>query len=496
MLYKDKPIRKKLNRIIILMSGMVLFVTCATFFAYQFYTFQNAILEKTNTIGKILSTNSTAALAFGNQEDAKEILNALRSEPHIIAASLYDKNGKFFAGYPAKFDAGSFPLKPKKKGYNFTLSDLVGFYPVVENDAEVGTLYLKSDLGVMYDGLKIYAIIIVLVILVSMLLSYFFSSILQKNISEPITTLADTAKIISDQSDYSVRAVKLGNDELGSLTDAFNNMLMQIEDQNNMMNEFNQTLEERTLKLEEQTQSLERQQEKLNVYTHVLESKNTQLVDFCSIVSHNLRAPLVNIAMLVDYVEQCEDEDEKEMAFSKIKPVVAHLNDVFSELVESIQVQQDTDIESEKINLEQCLNKVIKGFESQIDAYGADIQIEFDSAPEIYYPQKYIDSIFTNLISNSLKYKSPKRKPVIKIKTKRVNENIILSVTDNGLGIDLIMHKDRIFKIRKVFHKHPEAKGFGLFLIKTQVETMGGRIWVESIPDKGSTFFVEFINQS
>lgn len=352
----------------------------------------------------------------------------------------------------------------------------------------------------MYDGLKIYVIIILLVIIVSMLLSYFFSTILQKNISDPIITLAGTAKMISNQGDYSVRAVKQGNDELGSLTDAFNQMLTQIQEQNDTMNEFNQTLEQkvlkRTIELEKQTENLKLQQIQLNKYTHVLESKNTQLVDFCSIVSHNLRAPLVNIAMLVDYVEQCDEEEEKKMVFSKIKPVVNHLNEVFNELVESIQVEQDTEVASEKINLEICLNKVLKSFETQIKTYNADFQIGLSNAPEIYFPQIYIDSILTNLISNTLKYKSPDRKPVIKIKTEKIKNHIILSIEDNGLGIDLVMHKDRLFKIRSVFHKHPDAKGFGLFMTKTQIEAMGGNIWVESTPDKGSTFFVEFIDQN
>ena len=110
------------------------------------------------------------------------------------------------------------------------------------------------------------------------------------------------------------------------------------------------------------------------------------------------------------------------------------------------------------------------------------------------FPSKYIDSILSNLISNALKYKSPKRNPVISIKTERVNRDIILSVKDNGLGIDMKLAEKNLFKIRKVFHNHPDAKGFGLFLIKTQIDAMKGEIWVESEPDKGSTFFVKFKN--
>lgn len=228
-------------------------------------------------------------------------------------------------------------------------------------------------------------------------------------------------------------------------------------------------------------------------HAQILELKNTQLVDFCNIVSHNLRAPLINIAMLVDFVEQSEDEEEKSEALAKIKPVVNHLMDVFNELVESIQVKQDTEVDVDTIILEDCLAKILRGFETQIEEYEAKIHIDLSEANSIYFPPKYIDSILSNLISNALKYKSPHRNPVIHIKTQKTEQDsVLLSVADNGLGIDLVMHKDQIFKIRKTFHKHPDAKGFGLFMTKTQVEAMNGKIWAESEPEKGTTFFIEF----
>lgn len=197
--------------------------------------------------------------------------------------------------------------------------------------------------------------------------------------------------------------------------------------------------------------------------------------------------------MLVDYVEQSEDAIEQKEVLSKIKPVVNHLMEVFNELVESIQVKQDTEIESDRIDLKDTLDKVLQGFETQIKEYQADIQIDLKEAPIVCFPQKYMDSILTNLISNALKYKSPEKTPKIIIKTvKDVNDSVVLSISDNGLGIDLELHKDQIFKIRKTFHRHPDAKGFGLFMTKTQVEAMNGRIWAESKPDHGSTFYVEF----
>ncbi|MFT4545764.1 MAG: light-regulated signal transduction histidine kinase (bacteriophytochrome), partial [Bacteroidia bacterium] len=258
----------------------------------------------------------------------------------------------------------------------------------------------------------------------------------------------------------------------------------------------NEEKERRAAELAVANKELVFQNEEKTKRTAELEIANRQLIDFCNIVSHNLRAPLVNISILVDYLKEIKDEDERKDLLKKTKLVTNHLTEVFNELVESVQVKQDTEIRSDKIILKDCLDSILIGFRSEIEAYEADIQINFNDVHEIHNPRKYIDSIFTNLISNTLKYRSPDRKPVVKIKLEKINGNIILSVADNGLGIDLIKHQDNLFKIRKTFHKHPDAKGFGLYLIKTQVEAIGGKIWATSIPNIGSTFFVEFETQN
>ncbi|MET0759298.1 MAG: ATP-binding protein, partial [Flavobacterium sp.] len=241
---------------------------------------------------------------------------------------------------------------------------------------------------------------------------------------------------------------------------------------------------------------LKKTEQKLKEQLVLLKYQNKQLNDFNYIISHNLRGPLVSIAMLVDYIENSTDEAEQKELFKKIKPVLNTISETFDELVESLQVKYDLKIKSDKIIVKDCVKKTLSILGYEISSSEADIEIDINEAPVISFPGKYLNSILFNLISNSLKYKSPDRKPIIKIKTKKIKDRILLSVTDNGLGIDLNMHKNNLFKIRKVFHKHPDAKGFGLFMTKTQVEAMGGKIWAESTPNVGSTFFVEFINQN
>src|SRR3989441_6253851 len=194
--------------------------------------------------GRILATNTTASLAFANDADARELLSALRADPHIVAAVLYDKGGHVFAAYPANVAGDAVPTAPGPDGYRFERGLLIGFQPVEEAGSQrLGTLYLASDLGVVYDTFRLSGVIGLGVMAVALLAAYLLSRVLQGTISQPILALAETAKAVSARQDYSVRAPKLGEDELGTLTDAFNQMLGRIEDQKNELQRYATDLE-------------------------------------------------------------------------------------------------------------------------------------------------------------------------------------------------------------------------------------------------------------
>src|SRR5882672_8772335 len=143
MALRDTPIRQKLMTIMLLTSGLVLLLTCAAFMAYEFLTFRQTAVRELSTLGKIIAANSTAALAFQNQDDAREVLAALKAERHIVAATLYDRNGRPFAVYPNQRPTGDAPGLPGRDGFRFEQSRLIGFEPVVEgSNQRLGTLYL------------------------------------------------------------------------------------------------------------------------------------------------------------------------------------------------------------------------------------------------------------------------------------------------------------------------------------------------------------------
>jgi PAS domain S-box-containing protein len=227
-MFSAAPIKRRLVGIILLTSGAVLLLTLATFSTYEFLTFRQTTAGNLSLMGEIVASNSTAALAFSDQEAATEILGALKANPHIVAAGLYDENGKLFSKYPETISFESLPATPEGDGSRFEQSSLITFKPVVMNSKRLGTLYLKSDLKLMWARFRLYGLVALLVIGASFVLAYTLSRGLQRQISQPILALTKTAKAIAEDQDYSVRAEKLSDGEFGLLTDAFNNMLTEI----------------------------------------------------------------------------------------------------------------------------------------------------------------------------------------------------------------------------------------------------------------------------
>ena len=219
--------------IILLTSVVVMLLMCGAFFAYEVHALRQTSVRQLSTLGEIVAANSTAALAFDYPGDAREILSALGAERHVLAAGLYDRRGKLFAKYPASLSDAVFPALPEGDGCRFESSYLVDFQPVVQKDERLGTLYLRFDTkSAMDEWLGATVGIAAAVMAVIILVAYALARLLQRQISDPLLALAGTARAISERQDYSVRATKLGRDEIGLLTDAFNQMLARIYEQN------------------------------------------------------------------------------------------------------------------------------------------------------------------------------------------------------------------------------------------------------------------------
>jgi PAS domain S-box-containing protein len=237
------PIRRKLTAMMLSTSAAILLVTCTAFIAYDFVTFRRSNQEQIGTLGRIIAINSTAALAFRNAEDAGDVLAALKGEPHVTGAALYDHDGRLFARYPGDAPATAFPPGPGAEGYAFEDGQLSGFQPVSEHAGlHLGDLFVRSDMSAMNERLRQYGLIAAAVFAFSLLLAYVLARTLQERISKPLLSLTETARAISERADYSVRAPMEGEAEFQVLTGAFNQMLAQIGAQNAVVRESEERL--------------------------------------------------------------------------------------------------------------------------------------------------------------------------------------------------------------------------------------------------------------
>lgn len=226
---RNLPIRRKLMVMLLVTSGAVLAITCAVFIGYQYAAYRAAARHTVQTLGEIVASNSTAAIAFDNATDETDVLRALNAEQRITGAAVYDAAGVLFAHYPADAPASAFPPRPKRDGLRFDQGMLIDYQPIRQGgNTRLGTLYLRWDLVSLHREIALYALIAAGVTGFAMLLAYLLGRSLQRQISRPVQTLGQAALTVSEKRDYSVRAPKLGNDELGALTDAFNHMLDQL----------------------------------------------------------------------------------------------------------------------------------------------------------------------------------------------------------------------------------------------------------------------------
>jgi PAS domain S-box-containing protein len=226
-----------------------------------------------------------------------------------------------------------------------------------------------------------------------------------------------------------------------------------------------------------------------------LTQNNKDLKQFSYITSHNLRAPLSNLTGLLNLIEDIpiENPELKEIIIGFSKSTYL-LNETINDLVKVIIIKDNPSIQKEKVLIKEVFENVFNQLSFLINLNKPFLKIELEEVTILNINKSYLESIFLNLLTNSIKYRAANKQLRILISSKVVGENLILTFKDNGIGIDLERNRDKIFGLYQRFHNYPDSKGLGLYLVKSQVETMGGTINVESKIDKGTTFTIIFKN--
>ena len=230
--FKDVPVKQKIMGITLFTSSLVLVVIALAYITFEYYSFKKSEKSNLQTVGLIIASNSSAAIAFDSPNEGAEILAALSANKHIKAAALYTAEGTLFAKYPHDLNQNDLPHTVSADGYQFNDEYLEGFQSIRQKNLYLGKLYLRSDLKRMQQQISLTAITSLFLFAAALILAYLLSRFLQKYISQPILELEKTARFISEKGDLSVRAVQGSGDEIGTLTRSFNIMLDQLDSKN------------------------------------------------------------------------------------------------------------------------------------------------------------------------------------------------------------------------------------------------------------------------
>jgi signal transduction histidine kinase/ActR/RegA family two-component response regulator/HAMP domain-containing protein len=288
ILLRNLSIKQKLTLLAMASSTLALLLVSAGFFAYELATFRKTMTDDLSTTAQIIGSQNSGFLTLGGTD--KDIWNGLRDSPHIMAACLY--KGTNIAAAPYFRDKNVtrlVPLHPGPPGWRFDFgqNQLQGFQPIRWNGETIGVVYLKSDLDALYSRFYHYLGIIVLFMLASSAVVYLFSLQLRRIITRPVFHLAQTAKTITAGKDYSLRAEKESDDELGQLMDGFNEMLEQIQRRDAALHSVNAELEkargELELRVQERTRELQRQLAHISLLNQITYAVGARY-DFDSII--------------------------------------------------------------------------------------------------------------------------------------------------------------------------------------------------------------------
>ena len=237
---------------------------------------------------------------------------------------------------------------------------------------------------------------------------------------------------------------------------------------------------------------IKQKEEELRGLINVTSLQNKKLINFAHIVSHNLRSHTANFSMLLEFLANERDDSEKQNIMKMLVEASDNLLETLDNLNEVMTISSNVNIKKTPVNLKAKIDRAEKNLSAFLKNNKATLINTIQDNVIIPVVPTYIDSILMNFITNAVKYKSSKRNPIIKLSAQRSKGYTILSIEDNGLGIDLKRYGDKLFGMYKTFHNNDDARGIGLYITKNQIEAMNGKIVVQSEVNKGSIFNIYF----
>ena len=465
-IFGKMSLKQKITALILAASCLVLLLSSTIFVGSQVITYKRLTVSELNAVAGIIASNVSAAVVFDDPASAEEMLRVLGAKPGLVWARILRPDGSLFAAHEARPGGAGASGVPDWAAVKM-LDSLIDLRVPIRLDGEtIGTLHLRADLTQMYDIIDTYLVLAAFVVFLLIALAFVMASRIQKVVTEPVLGLLATMRAVSRDQDYTIRARKHADDELGQVSDGFNRMLAEI-----------------------QAHDLE-----LRAAWHEADAASRAKTEFLANMSHELRTPLNAI---IGFSEIIKLEMLGPLGTGRYRHYAQdifdsgnHLLAVIGDILDISKVEAgEFELHAEPTDLEQIVEQSLRLVRERAEAAGIRIEVAIGrDLPRLLLDQRLIKQSLINLLSNAIKF-SPEGGSVAVRAARGPEGSVLLSVADSGIGIaedDIPSVLKPFSQVESAFSRSHEGTGLGLPLAKSFIEAHGGRLEIDSTVGRGT----------
>ena len=495
-------IRTRLIFVVLAATLTALLTAAVALMLYDVRDYRRALAADLSSQAEIVGHASVAALLTDNRNAARESLALLKAKPVVVAAGLYDPRHGLLAFYSRNGETrASMPAaSPSAEGARVTGDEMVLVRRVVRSGEVLGAVYLRGEYD-LWPRLRHYAMIVGGVLAMSLTAALLMCIWLQSTITAPILAMRDVAQSVVEKRDFTLRAQKTTDDEIGYLADAFNGMLAEIDNRTSELQQSSVTLAgevrervtaQRALsQAEDDLRGLNAELEQRVVKrTEELAAANRELESFSYSVSHDLRAPVRAIAgfsklLAEQHEEQLDPEARRKLGI--VRSEAARMGALIDDLLAFSRLGRQS-LQMKTVDMGELVRMNIDTLNAGQGS--AHPQVIVSALPAATGDRSLLAQVWANLLANAYKFSGRKEAPTIEVSAYESDTENVYFVRDNGVGFDP-RYVSKLFGVFQRLHDPAEfpGTGVGLALVQRIIARHGGRVWAEGLPNAGATFY-------